>query len=148
MIRYIEELYECEIDTSVDGVAYIYGKNERQVSDAKMLVQDLVVVVKEGDIYSAEVVDVKDFGAVVKIARAKEALLHISEITHDPQLLKQNTLAELLTVGQRLEVQVTAVDKATGQCHLPLLPPPSPTPIPCRPVTVTVTPCCPTKSTI
>ena len=30
-------------------MAYIYGKNERQVSDAKMLVQDLVVVVKEGN---------------------------------------------------------------------------------------------------
>ena len=29
-------------------MAYIYGKNERLVSDAKMLVQDLVVVVKEG----------------------------------------------------------------------------------------------------
>jgi predicted RNA-binding protein with RPS1 domain len=84
------------------------------VSDAKMLVQDLVVVVKEGDVYAAEVVDVKDFGAVVKIARAKEALLHISELTHDPQLLKKNTLAELLAVGQRLEVKVLAVDKATG----------------------------------
>ena len=35
---------------------------------------------------AAEVVDVKDFGAVVKIARAKEALLHISELTHDPQV--------------------------------------------------------------
>jgi predicted RNA-binding protein with RPS1 domain len=56
-------------------------------------------------VFAAEVVDVKDFGAVVKIARAQEALLHVSELSHDAALLKK-PVSELLAVGQRLEVQV------------------------------------------
>jgi polyribonucleotide nucleotidyltransferase len=48
MIRFIEEEYDCEVDTTEEGVAYIFGKDELNVKDARMLVQDLVAVVKEG----------------------------------------------------------------------------------------------------
>jgi predicted RNA-binding protein with RPS1 domain len=34
-----------------------------------MLVQDLVALIAEGDLFSAEVIKVEDFGAIVKIAR-------------------------------------------------------------------------------
>jgi predicted RNA-binding protein with RPS1 domain len=57
------------------------------------------------DVFAAEVIDVKDFGAVVKIARAQEALLHVSELTHDAALLKK-PITDLVAVGQRLDVQV------------------------------------------
>ena len=36
------------------------------------LSQDLVAVVSEGDLFKAEVLDIRDFGVVVKIARAQE----------------------------------------------------------------------------
>jgi polyribonucleotide nucleotidyltransferase len=48
MIRFIEEEYQCEVDTTEEGVAYIFGADERSVKDARMLVQDLVAVAKEG----------------------------------------------------------------------------------------------------
>ena len=39
MIKYIEEIYSCELDCTEDGVAYIYGADEQNVMDAKMLVE-------------------------------------------------------------------------------------------------------------
>jgi len=113
MLRFIEENYQCEVDINEDGVAYIYGGDARNVSDARMLVQDLVALIAEGDLFSAEVIKVEDFGAIVKIARAQEALLHVSEISHDP-LVQKKIMSELLVVGQRLDIQVLTVDKATG----------------------------------
>ena len=59
---------------------------------------------KIGERYSAEVTDLKDFGALVKLSRAQEALLHMSELSHDSQVLKM-PINELLAVGQRLDVQ-------------------------------------------
>jgi hypothetical protein len=43
----IQENYECEVDLKEDGKAYIFGPNLEMVRDAKMLIEDLVVVVKE-----------------------------------------------------------------------------------------------------
>ena len=72
MLRYIEATYDCKIDLRHEGVAYVHGKSRECVSEASRLINDLVALVKEGDLFSAEVLDVKDFGVVVKIARAQE----------------------------------------------------------------------------
>ncbi len=113
MVRHIEAEYGVTVDTSVDGQAYIFGTNAGGVEDARMLAQELVAEVAPGDVFAAEVLDIKDFGAMVKITRAQEAILHMSEITHDAQLATQ-PMETLLAVGQRLDVQVMSVDKALG----------------------------------
>ena len=105
MRKYIESTFECEVDTQTEGVAYIYGSSERNVLEARMLVQDLVTDITEGAVYRAEVLEVREFGALVKLTRAQEALLHLSELTHDP-LLAKRPLVELLAVGQTIDVKV------------------------------------------
>lgn len=105
-INYIQELYSCDIDgTSTPGVAYLFGTDAQLVQQARDLVQDLVVPIKEGDIVQAEVSDVRDFGAFVRVSRAQEALLHASELTHDTSLLKK-PLSQLIKIGQRFAVKV------------------------------------------
>jgi polyribonucleotide nucleotidyltransferase len=105
MVKYLQELFTVDIDTTVEGVAYIFGKNAKNVSDCRTLVQDIAVLVKVGDVMSAQVLDVKDFGLIVKVNRAQEGLLHVSDISHDTELLKR-PLDELFKVGQRLDVKV------------------------------------------
>ena len=105
MIRYIQELFQCEVDAKEDGSAYIFGWDATAVQDARSLVQDLVTDVRVGGTYSAEVSELRDYGVLVRLTRAQEALLHISEITHDPQLVRR-PVEEILAVGQRVDVQV------------------------------------------
>jgi polyribonucleotide nucleotidyltransferase len=105
MVKYIEKTFQCEVNTSEEGVAYIYGQDERNILGAKLLVQDLVLEILEGSIYSAEVIDVKDFGATVKLTRAQEALLHLSELSHDLNVIRR-PINELLAVGQVIKVKV------------------------------------------
>ena len=70
-----------------------------------MLVQDIAVIVKEGDKVSATVTAIQEFGCLVAINRAQTAILHISDLTHDPMLLKC-PMDELLHIGQRFSVEV------------------------------------------
>jgi len=74
-----------------------------------MLVQDLAVIVKEGDKVSATVTGIQEFGCLVAINRAQTAILHISDLTHDPMLLKR-PMDELLHIGQRFSVEVCDVN--------------------------------------
>ena len=114
MIRYIEKTFDCAIDMSVEGEVYVFGKKAATVEEAASLIRDLVLDVKVGDVYSAEVSELKDFGALVKIARCQEALLHCSEISHNKALARK-PISDLLAVGQELQVKVQVVELSTGQ---------------------------------
>ena len=113
MIRYIEDTYECSIDTTEEGLAYIFGTDRASVSQAKALVKDIVTVLEPGDTLTGEVTELKDFGAFVKLTRSQEAMLHLSELSHDVTVLKR-PLSSTLAVGQKVEVQVLSVDRGTG----------------------------------
>ena len=114
MIKFIEETYKCSVQFREEGVVYVYGENEVEVDEACLFIKELVCNINENDVFHGQVVEVKDYGALVKITRAQIALLHISELTHDPELLKK-PVSELVAVGQRLQVKVLNVDKGTGQ---------------------------------
>ena len=113
MMRYVEATYQCQVDTREEGRAYIFGADAALVAEARDLVQDLVGMVSVGSEFLCEVLDIKDFGLMVKLNRAQEALLHMSELTHDLGLLRR-PLGELVQVGQRLRCVVITVEKGTG----------------------------------
>jgi len=64
-------------------------------------VQELVSDIQEGEVYTATVIEIKDFGVVVEVLRGKEGLLHMSEISHR---LSNKGLTDLLAVGQKVKV--------------------------------------------
>ena len=77
------------------------------------MVQDLVGGVKEGSVYNAEIIEIKDFGALVRLSRAQEAILHISEI-NDNEKVSRRFIEDVLCVGQNIDVKVVHVDSSTG----------------------------------
>ena len=80
MINFLKKEFNCDIALEEEGKVYIFGYDASDVNEATALVQDLVGGVEEGNIYNAEVTEIKDFGALVQLSRAQEAILHISEI--------------------------------------------------------------------
>lgn len=108
MKEYMEELYNVSISLDSPGKAYIYGADAASVAACSKLVQDIAVLVKEGDTVSATVSSVLDYGVIVTINRAQQALLHVHELSHDTALLKRPTV-ELVQVGQRFHVKVLLI---------------------------------------
>lgn len=107
MKKYMEELYNVTIDLEhTEGAAYVYGQDGNAVAACGRLVQDIAVLVKEGDTVTATIMAVMDYGAFVTINRAQQALLHISELSHDNTLLRTPT-ADIIKVGQRFNVKVS-----------------------------------------
>eukprot|EP01038_Epipyxis_sp_PR26KG_P013020 gene13020-17452_t len=117
MIKYIEEFYECEIDLHEVGVAYIYGMDRHKVAEARQLVQDLAVTLNVGDVHFGQIINIMDFGVVVQLNRGQEAMLHVSDMSHDVELMKK-PIAELFKIGQIFEVKVTHVNNAIGMVRV------------------------------
>lgn len=105
MLKYITKTYDVVIDILEDDKVYIYGSNLSKFDEAASLVRDVVVVMKPGDILVGTVTDIKDFGVFIKINQGQEALLHMSQMSHDREFLKR-PLTETFQRGQRLRVQV------------------------------------------
>lgn len=127
----VSSLISSQLHDDEVGVVYVYGKNARYVDEARKLIEDIAVTVKEGDILQGTIADVRDYGAIVQINRGQQALLHLSDITHDNELLKR-PMEEILLKGHRLDLkviswysnskcsnsfsryQIISVDRATG----------------------------------
>ena len=102
----VSSLISSQLHDDEVGVVYVYGQNARYVDEARKLIEDIAVTVKEGDILQGTIVDVRDYGAIVQINRGQQALLHLSDITHDNELLKR-PMEEILLKGHRLELKVS-----------------------------------------
>lgn len=69
---------------------------------------------KTGDIVEGKVVRLLDFGAFVEIEKGVEGLVHVSEISTE----RVNKPADVLSVGQEVEVMILKVDETNQKISL------------------------------
>lgn len=101
MLRFIRDESGCEVILDeICSKVYIFGKDKKSVAIAASTVTDIAIKVKEGIVVTAEVAEVKEYGAIMKLNRAQEGLLHISEMSHDKAISKKQ-MSDLVKVGQK-----------------------------------------------
>ena len=99
---------ECgvSIDIDDDGVVAITGVNQAGVNQAIAWVEGIVKEVEAGEIYTAKVTRLMDFGAFMEILPGKEGLVHISEFK--PERVERIT--DVAEIGQEFTVKVIEID--------------------------------------
>lgn len=104
-IRDIINKTGAEIEIDDDGVIVISADDKQSVEKAEMIIKGIVKDVKPGDVYEGEVKKILPFGAIVKVGRGKEGLLHISELAH----YHVKSVDNILSVGDTVRVKVKKV---------------------------------------
>ena len=85
---------------------------------------DLVAEVVEGETYVGTVIEIKDFGAIIELLRNKEGILHVSEISTDPDEARLHPEGNMgfvrqeLKLGQKIELLCIGVDPVQGSVKL------------------------------
>ena len=113
--RLVEDEYNVRLSFPERGKVTVFGRDPKKVAEAHRHVQELVADIQEGEIYTATVVEVKDFGAVLEVLRGKEGLMHMSEISHHKA---GKAPVDMLAVGQQVKVKCTTVDRTRGLIKL------------------------------
>lgn len=105
VINEIKDLTGAEIDIEEDGTVFITGEAEG-AEKAKGLIEDIVREYKQGERFEGEVIRVADFGAIVKLGRNGEGMVHVSEIAP----FRVEKTEDYLKLGMKVPVIIKGVD--------------------------------------
>jgi polyribonucleotide nucleotidyltransferase len=122
-IRGLCEEFEAEIDVEDDGTVRVYAPTGELVDG---VVQRITAMTKEaaiGDHYpKAKVVKTTTFGAFVELVKGTDGLLHISNVKPGERV---DSVDDVLSSGDLIDVTVVEVDKERGRIGLRLSDDPS-----------------------
>jgi polyribonucleotide nucleotidyltransferase len=122
-IRALCEEFEAEIDVEDDGTVRIYAPTGELVQACVARIDSMTREAEVGDRYnSAKVVKTTTFGAFVELVKGTDGLLHISNVKPGERV---DSVEDVLTAGEVIDVTVVEVDKERGRIGLRLSSDPS-----------------------
>jgi polyribonucleotide nucleotidyltransferase len=122
-IRALCEEFEAEIDVEDDGTIRIYAPTGSLVEACVGRIQSMTKEAEVGDRYeSAKVVKTTTFGAFVELVKGTDGLLHISNVKPGERV---DSVDDVLTSGEEIDVTVVEVDRERGRIGLRLSDDPS-----------------------
>ncbi len=101
----------------VDNTGYIEvaAANKESIDKALAMINAIVALPEEGEVYTGTVRSILDFGAFVEFMPNRDGLLHISEISWERL---ESMEASGLHEGDTVEVKLIEIDKKTGKFRL------------------------------
>lgn len=119
VIRQMEDRFNVSLDLTQEGQCLLFGDDSEMVRKARVAVMDLVSDVEVGEIYEGTVIEIRDFGVIIELLRNKEGLCHVSEMATRDEIKRHprgtiGLLKSLVQVGQKIDVECTAVDPVMG----------------------------------
>src|ERR671919_582624 len=107
-----------EIDVEDDGTVRIYAPTGELVDDCVARINSMTKEAEIGDRYEgAKVVKTTTFGAFIELTKGTDGLLHISNVKPGERV---ETVDDVLSPGDELDVTVVEVDKERGRIGLRL----------------------------
>jgi polyribonucleotide nucleotidyltransferase len=117
-IRALCEEFEAEIDVEDDGTVRIYAPTGELVEGCVSRIEGMTKEAEIGDRYnSAKVVKTTTFGAFVELVKGTDGLLHISNVKPGERV---DSVDDVLSAGDQIDVTVVEVDKERGRIGLRL----------------------------
>lgn len=95
-----------KINIAQTGAVDISSDDEEAIEDAKQMINDLTREIKVGEVYMGTVNRIEPFGAFVELAKGKNALVHISQLTAG----HLDKVEHAVKLGDQLLVKVVSVD--------------------------------------
>ena len=112
VINQIQDDTGASISIEEDGTIYIGADNGESAESARTMINAIAnpTMPEEGERYLGTVVKLTSFGAFVSLLPGKDGLLHISRLRALNGGKRVEEVDDVLSVGQKLQVEITDVD--------------------------------------
>ena len=107
VIREIVEKTGAKVDIEDDGTVFFATTDAEAAQKALRIVRGIAGDIEIGDIFSATVTKIMEFGAFVEYLPGKEGLVHISKL--DTKRVEKVT--DIVNVGDQINVMLVEVDR-------------------------------------
>ena len=124
IINQIQEETGADIAIEDDGTIFIGATNGPAAEAARDQINAIAnpTLPNVGDRYLGTVVKITNFGAFVSLVPGRDGLLHISEVKKlVPGRKRIDTVEEVLSVGQKIQVQIKEVDPRGKLSLMPVI---------------------------
>ncbi|HEY6793058.1 MAG TPA: polyribonucleotide nucleotidyltransferase [Kineosporiaceae bacterium] len=124
MINQIQDDTGAEISIEDDGTVYIGATDGPSAEAARSAINAIAnpTMPEVGERYLGTVVKTTTFGAFVSLLPGKDGLLHVSEIRKMVGGKRVENVEDVLAVGQKVQVQISAIDQRGKLSLVPVLP--------------------------
>ena len=116
-IRGLSEEFEAQIDVEDDGTIRVYAANGELVEACIAQISAMTREAEVGDTFHGKVVKTTTFGAFVELVKGTDGLLHISAVKPGERV---DTVEDVLSQGDEIDVTVVEVDRERGRIGLRL----------------------------
>ena len=112
VINQIQDDTGANISIEEDGTIYIGAENGESAEAARTMINAIAnpTMPEKGERYLGTVVKLTSFGAFVSLLPGKDGLLHISKLRALNGGKRVEEVDDVLSVGQKLQVEITDVD--------------------------------------
>jgi polyribonucleotide nucleotidyltransferase len=124
MINQIQDETGADISIEDDGTVYIGATDGPSAEAARAAINAIAnpTMPEVGERYMGTVVKTTTFGAFVSLLPGKDGLLHVSEIRKMVGGRRVENVEDVLAVGQKVQVQISAIDQRGKLSLVPVLP--------------------------
>ena len=106
-VNSVTDMNAVKVDLEEDGRVTIYHSDKNIIEKTKQMILDITKEVEEGQIYTAKVVKIEEFGCFVQVWPGCEGLVHISELAYD----RVNKTTDVVSLGDEIIVKAIGCDK-------------------------------------
>ena len=103
----VNDVRAVKIELEDDGRVMIYHNDREVINKAASIIKDLTREVEEGQIYTAKVVKVEEFGCFVQVWPGCEGLVHISQLAKE----RVEKTEDVVKLGDEILVKAIGTDK-------------------------------------
>jgi polyribonucleotide nucleotidyltransferase len=121
-IRGLSEEFEADINVEDDGTVQVYAPSGALVDACIARIEAMTKEAEVGDQFKGKVVKTTAFGAFIELTKGTDGLLHISNVKPGERV---DSVDDVLSQGDELDVTVVEVDRERGRIGLRLSDDPS-----------------------
>lgn len=106
-VKAVTDINAVKVDLEDDGRVIIYHTSKEIIEKTANMIKDIVREAEEGQIYTAKVVKIEEFGCFVQLWPGCEGLVHISELSKE----RVNKTEDVVKLGDEIIVKCIGTDK-------------------------------------
>ncbi|MDN5564063.1 polyribonucleotide nucleotidyltransferase [Luteococcus japonicus] len=123
MINQMQDETGANISIEDDGTIYIGADNGEAAEAARSMINSIAnpTMPEKGERYLGTVVKLTAFGAFISLLPGKDGLLHISKLKPLNNNQRVESVEDVLSVGQKLQVEINEVDERGKLSLIPVV---------------------------
>ena len=103
----VNDMNAVKVDLEDDGKVIIYHTDKEVIEKTRKMIEDITREVEEGQLYTAKVVKIEEFGCFVQVWPGCEGLVHVSQL--DEKRVEKPS--DMVKEGDEIIVKALGYDK-------------------------------------